>query len=174
MIFSVERDVKDGFSFDLTKLGKKVAEAVLREEEFPFLLEDASSAAEVSLLVTDDEGIRGYNASYRKKDTPTDVLSFPSVSYEEPALFLSLDEADGVYDPATGCYALGDIVLNAERVKAQAFAYGHSEKREAAFLIAHSMLHLIGYDHETKADAARMEAKQEAVLHRLKITRDAE
>lgn len=173
MIFSVEREVKKRFLFDLTKLGKKVAEAVLRDEEFPFLLSDASSAAQISLLLTDDEGIRTYNASYRGKDTPTDVLSFPSVEYDKPADFLRLDAEEGVYDPETGCYVLGDIILNADRVTAQAFAYGHSEKREAAFLIAHSVLHLIGYDHVTKAEASVMEQKQEAVLNRLKITRDA-
>lgn len=174
MIFSVEREVKAEFSFDLTKLGKKVAEAVLREEEFPFLAPDASSAAQISLLLTDDEGIRGYNASYRGLDAPTDVLSFPSVTYERPADFLALDAAEDVYDHDTECYALGDIVLNADRVRSQAMSYGHSVRREAAFLIAHSVLHLIGYDHETDAEREVMEQKQETVLNRLKITRDAE
>lgn len=173
MIFSVEYEVKNRFSFDLTKLGKKVAEAVLREEEFPFLLPDATGAAQISLLLTNDAGIRSYNARYREKDAPTDVLSFPSVTYERPADFLILDQEEGVFDHTTGCYALGDIVLNADRVTRQASDYGHSEKREAAFLIAHSVLHLIGYDHESSAEAAVMEQKQETVLNRLNITRDA-
>ena len=171
MIFSVERQCEERFSFDLTKLGKRVMKAVLLQEGFPYLDENGDPAAEVDLLLTDDEGIRAYNAQYRYKDAVTDVLSFPSAEFTSPCTYEVLEE-EGAYDASADCYQLGDIVLNLHRVREQAKRYGHSEKREAAFLIAHSILHLIGYDHESKAEAQRMEEKQEAVLQKLKITRD--
>ena len=169
MIFSVEHEVKAEFSFDLTKLGKKVAEAVLREEEFPFPAPDASSAAQISLLLTDDEGIRGYNASYRGLDAPTDVLSFPSMNFTDGEGSVTPFDID----PNTGYVYLGDIVISVPKARAQAESYGHSLKREIAFLAAHSCLHLIGYDHEDDGGAKKMEALQEAILTKLGITRDA-
>ena len=108
----------------------------------------------VSVLITDNEEIQGLNLEYRQKDAPTDVLSFP--------LF---DENGNLDDEE-----LGDIVISLERAKAQAEEYNHSLKREVAFLTAHSMLHLLGYDHENGEQ--EMYVKQDEILNELEITRD--
>ena len=108
----------------------------------------------VSVLITDNDEIQGLNLEYRQKDAPTDVLSFP------------LFDEDGNLDEEE----LGDIVISLERAKAQAEEYNHSLKREVAFLTAHSMLHLLGYDHENGEQ--EMYIKQEEILNQLGITRD--
>ncbi len=108
----------------------------------------------VSVLITDNDEIQGLNLEYRQKDAPTDVLSFP------------LFDEDGTLDEEE----LGDIVISLERAKAQAEEYNHSLKREVAFLTAHSMLHLLGYDHENGEQ--EMYIKQEEILNQLGITRD--
>ncbi|MHB1151813.1 MAG: rRNA maturation RNase YbeY [Eubacteriales bacterium] len=112
--------------------------------------EDYRGKAEVSVTLTDDEKIRTLNREYRGKDMPTDVLSFPM-------------EARGL---------LGDIVISLERAAYQAELYGHSFERETAFLTVHSMLHLLGYDHETSdEDQHNMFSRQDDILNRLKIKR---
>ena len=108
----------------------------------------------VSVLITDNEEIHGLNLEYRGKDAPTDVLSFP------------LFDEDGNLDEEE----LGDIVISLERAVAQAEEYNHSLKREVAFLTAHSMLHLLGYDHENGEQ--EMYVKQDEILNELGITRD--
>ena len=108
----------------------------------------------VSVLITDNEEIHGLNLEYRGKDAPTDVLSFP------------LFDEDGILDDEE----LGDIVISLERAVAQAEEYNHSLKREVAFLTAHSMLHLLGYDHENGEQ--EMYVKQDEILNELGITRD--
>ena len=107
-------------------------------------------------------------------DRVTDVLSFPMHEYDTPGDFDELDP-DGFddFDPETGNLLLGDIVLCIPRVKSQAEEYGHSTLREFAFLIAHSALHLIGYDHMDPEGEQEMQEKQKAALDGLGITRDA-
>ena len=135
-------------------------------------IENCPYEAAVNLLITDDAGIREYNKNYRDIDSETDVLSFPNLEFETPGDFSGVEErvAD-CFDPDSGELVLGDIILNVTRVKEQAAAYGHSELREYAFLIAHSLYHLCGYDHMEPEEAALMEKKQEAVLQALSITR---
>ena len=108
----------------------------------------------VSVLITDNDEIQGLNLEYRGKDAPTDVLSFP------------LFDEEGILDDEE----LGDIVISLERAAAQAEEYNHSLKREVAFLTAHSMLHLLGYDHENGEQ--EMYVKQDEILNELGITRD--
>lgn len=128
--------------------------------------------AEVNVLLTDNEGIREINREYRKMDSPTDVLSFPMTDYEAPSQFDFLENCENdCFNPETGELILGDIVLSVDKIKEQAYNYGHAEKRELAFLVAHSMLHLFGYDHESKEEAAVMEAKQNEILNKLNIRR---
>ena len=148
-------------------MAKTVASKVLEEE-------GCEHEVEISLIITDDEGIREMNNEFREIDKPTDVLSFPNVSYETPGDFSVIDGEQQVdlLNPDTGNIMFGDIVINENRVRSQAKEYGHSEKREFAFLIAHSMLHLCGYDHMEPEEAAVMEAKQENILNLLGITRD--
>ncbi len=162
----VENEAAQSFAFDEEELLSRVMEAVLDAENCPY-------EATVNLLVTDGAGIREYNKNFRKTDAETDVLSFPNLDFEKPGDFSDVEknEAD-CFDPDSGELVLGDIILNAARVKSQAKEYGHSELREFAFLLAHSLFHLCGYDHMEKAEAAVMEEKQEAVLFSLGITRE--
>jgi len=162
----LENETETVFDFDTEKTALAVIEKVLETEKCPF-------DAEVNLLITNNEGIRGYNASMRDIDRPTDVLSFPGLFFEEPSVFWIPEEEKADYtNPENGCIVLGDIIISAEKVLSQAEEYGHSIKREFAFLVAHSMYHLCGYDHMTPEEAAVMEAKQEAILAILQITRD--
>lgn len=136
--------------------------------------EGCSDDAYISLVLTDNDGIRQINRMHRDIDSATDVLSFPAVDFETPADFESIDD-DSYFDPDTDELVLGDIVISLEKVTEQAKAYGHSQVREFAFLIAHSVLHLIGYDHEASVeDDLDMQARQEKALAELGITRDAQ
>ncbi|WP_026525692.1 rRNA maturation RNase YbeY [Butyrivibrio sp. MB2005] len=167
MIFFVENETDAKFDFDIEEVAKSVAEMALKKENCPF-------DVQLSLLITDDEGIKEMNRDFRGIDAPTDVLSFPNISYEQPGDFetaLGEQEVD-ITDPDSGLIVLGDIVINENRVREQAAEFGHSEKREFAFLVAHSMLHLCGYDHMEEDEAKVMEEKQEKVLEALSITRD--
>ena len=150
---------------DTKSLAKKVIEAALDYEGCPY-------EAEVSLLLTDNDGIRQINREYRRIDRETDVLSFPMLEYESPSDFTCAEmEVGSCLYPETGELVLGDIILSMEKVQEQAKKYGHSEEREYAFLITHSMLHLFGSDHMEPEEARVMEDKQNAILHSLNILR---
>lgn len=139
----------------LRLLVRKCCQAVLVSENF-------DKSAEVSVSFVDNSEIRRLNRLYRDKDKPTDVLSFP------------LGE-NGVYDVnnETGAVLLGDVVISIETAIKQAKMYNHPLEREVGFLTVHSMLHLLGYDHETSPlEAERMHEKEEMVLERLGVTRD--
>ncbi len=167
MIFCVENEVNASFDFDIEELAQTVAQAVLTEEKCDY-------EVEINLIITDDEGIQEINKEFRQIDKPTDVLSFPNVSYDEPGDFSVIEGEQKIdlLNPDTGNISFGDIVINENRVRSQAVDYGHSEKREFAFLVAHSMLHLCGYDHMEEDEAAVMEKKQNDILNKLGITRD--
>lgn len=119
--------------------------------------------AELSVTLTDNENIRVMNNEHRGIDRATDVLSFPMG-----------DENGFDTDPETNAIILGDIVISMERAKEQAEEYGHSFRREFAFLLMHSMFHLLGYDHVNSEEEERvMFGKQEKVLEKLGITRES-
>ncbi len=142
----------------------------LLKEVIPAALsaEGLEAPCEVNVLLTDDEGIRGINLEQRGVDLPTDVLSFPMFS-------LRPGEHPTEADLETGLIPLGDMVLSLDRVQAQAREYGHSPKREAAYLAVHSILHLLGYDHLDEGPMkARMREREEAILKGLGIGRDQE
>lgn len=160
-----EKEVEVTFDFDAEALAKEVVEFALDHEDFPY-------EAEVNLTLTDNESIHEINKMYREIDRPTDVLSFPMLSYEVAGDFSHLEEDyDDNFNPDTGEIMLGDIVISVDKVKEQAESYGHSEKREYAFLILHSMLHLFGYDHITPEEAEIMEGKQNEILTKMNILR---
>ena len=162
----VENETEMTFPFDCREILESVMEEVLTSENCPY-------EAQVNLLITDNDGIQEYNRQFRDKDMPTDVLSFPMIPFRTEADFSVAEEAEADYfDPDSGELILGDIIISAERVFQQAESFGHSPKREFAFLTAHSLLHLCGYDHMVSEEAAVMEKKQEAVLEKLGITRD--
>lgn len=124
--------------------------------------EQYNNDVEVSVTLTDNENIQDLNLRFRGIDAPTDVLSFPLFDFEGETDEPPVDEIRNM---------LGDIVLNLERTRAQAEEYGHSFEREAAFLTVHSMLHLLGYDHETgEDDEADMRARQRAIMERMGLT----
>ena len=153
------------FAFSLKETAKQVMEEVLESEQCPY-------EAVVNLLLTDNGEIREYNRQYRGIDRETDVLSFPNLEYGTPADFgFAEEEQADCFDPDSGELVLGDIILSLDKVVEQAESYGHSRRREFAFLIAHSMLHLCGYDHVEEQEAAVMEEKQEKALETLGITR---
>ncbi len=124
---------------------------------------------QVTVTVTDDEGIRAYNRDYRQVDRSTDVLSFPLNDFYRGAPREPLEE---LLDPVTGLVPLGDMILSLEHARAQAAEYGHGLARECAYLTVHSMLHLLGYDHVDEGEEkAAMRAKEEEILARLSLTR---
>lgn len=168
MIFYIDKECDIKFLFDADAIAKAVVEMSLDYVKCPYDIE-------VSLLITDNEGIREYNRDYRNIDKETDVLSFPNVDFEVPADFSNVEaQFEDYFNPDSGNLILGDIIVSAQKVLEQAASYGHSEKREFAFLIAHSMLHLCGYDHMDDAERMEMEKHQEAILEILKIRRDME
>lgn len=161
-----EIDTRETFEFSMEAMAGKVITAVLDAEHCPV-------DAEVSFTVCDGDAIREMNREYRGIDRVTDVLSFPNLTFEAPSDFAQIAEDPyGCMDPETGRVFLGDIVLNAGRVREQAAAYGHSVLREFCFLIAHSTLHLCGYDHIEPSDAQTMEERQRVILDSMGITRD--
>lgn len=159
-----ENGIEMELGFPWQELAQRVVEAALDAEGFPY-------EADVSLLLVGREEMQEINRSQRGIDSPTDVLSFPMAQCPSPGDFSQLEGDPGSFHPDTGEALLGDIVLCVDKVIEQAFEYGHSQEREFAFLIVHSMLHLMGYDHGTEAEADAMEARQEAVLTSLGITR---
>lgn len=166
MTFFIENETDMQFDFDETALAKAVAAKALEYTACPY-------EVEVNMLITDAEGIRSFNQEYRGIDKETDVLSFPAVDYEDPADFSLVRANENSYiNPDTGELFLGDMMLCSSRVLSQAVEYGHSVRREFAFLIAHSMLHLLGYDHMTKEEEENMFSLQEKILEELGITRE--
>ena len=137
-------------------LVRRCCNAALVCENFPY-------DAEISVSFVDNEQIHELNAKYRNIDAPTDVLSFPLGENNE-------------YDrnEETGAMTLGDIVISIPKAVEQAERYGHSFQREVGFLTVHSMLHLLGYDHETdKLEALRMREKEEAIMKRIGLEESA-
>lgn len=151
MIYFENDQEKMQVSYKLKRLVRLAVEATLAYEEIKRPLE-------VSVTFVDNEGIRKLNRNYRKIDKPTDVLSFPLFDFEGDGDAMT-DELDDM---------LGDIVISLERAAAQAEEFGHSFEREVAFLTVHSMLHLLGYDHETsEEDELDMRRRQTAIMEML-------
>lgn len=122
--------------------------------------EGLTAPCEVDVLLTDDDGIHEINRELRQVDRPTDVLSFPEFELT-PGQLPGPEDAD----PGTGLIPLGDMVLSMERVAAQAREYGHSKRRELSYLVTHSVLHLLGYDHLDEGPMkAQMRAREEAIM----------
>lgn len=166
MTINIENESRTTFpGIALEELAERVIEAALDYEGCPY-------EAEISLLLTDNAGIREINREHRQIDRATDVLSFPMLEYDSPSDFSCAEAAvQGCFNPETGELLLGDIIISMEKVREQAKKYGHSEEREYAFLITHSMLHLFGYDHMKEEEAREMEDRQAAILGSLNILR---
>ena len=149
---------------DISEEVKKLVErAILHSLEY----EGCDFDAEISVTFVDNEEIRVINRENRDIDKATDVLSFPMLEFDENG-----DIIDSEYDMNEEFLMLGDIVISAERAREQSVEYGHSFEREIAFLVVHSMLHLLGYDHvNSKEEEKVMFGKQDEILTELGITR---
>lgn len=166
MTIQIEYETDKQLEIPYEHIVRDIIPAVLDYEKCPY-------EAEVNVLFTDNEAIREINRDYRQVDAPTDVLSFPMVEFEKESDFSHVEESvEDCFNPETGELLLGDIVVSVEKIEEQAEKYGHSRERELAFLIAHSMLHLCGYDHMEEDERARMERRQDEILTGLGITRD--
>lgn len=166
MTFYIENEAEENFPFSVEDTVKAVCEAVLDAEKCPY-------EVQINVVLTDNARIREINKECRGIDRETDVLSFPNLDFETEGIFVIDEENEADYfDPETGELILGDIMISVDKVKEQAESYGHGVKREFAFLVAHSMLHLCGYDHMETEEAAVMEKKQEEILTGLGITRE--
>lgn len=154
-LFSNEQD-KINVDDELCGLIKQCCEATTENR-------NVSKPCEISVTFTDNEGIHALNLSARGIDRETDVLSFPIMDYDENYV--------PVYEELTqdGMYILGDMVISLEKAQEQAQQYGHSFKREVAFLCVHSMLHLLGYDHIE--DEQPMFSLQDEILNKMEIKR---
>ncbi|ADD02196.1 protein of unknown function UPF0054 [Thermoanaerobacter italicus Ab9] len=144
---------------NLEELVKKVIKTVLKVEE-------VIDNVEVSVSFVDNEEIRKLNKYYRGIDKPTDVLSFPLAEFEE-----TYDKIEKIDQESEEVQPIGDIVISLEKALEQSMEYGHSFEREVAYLTAHSMLHLLGYDHQTEEERKIMRQKEEEIMARLNIRR---
>lgn len=165
MTLTVENDSAVSVDFDIEDVFLDVFGEACDQASCPY-------EAEVFVRLVDDDEIRAANSRFRGIDSATDVLSFPLVEYESPADFSDFDRREELFNPDTGQLMLGDVLISLETAKRQAGDFGHSLKRETAFLFAHSMLHLFGFDHMDDDERRVMEKKQEEILSALGITRE--
>lgn len=165
MTLEIEYEAEKKLDLPVEEIITAVVEEALRYEECPYDIE-------LNVLLTDNAAIHEINREQRSIDAPTDVLSFPMLEYAAPADFSRVeDSVEDCFNPETGELLLGDIVISVDKVLEQAESYGHSVKRELAFLTAHSMLHLFGYDHMEEEERMVMEQKQREILENLSIGR---
>lgn len=164
--------IENELKYDIPERFKEVVNEII-EAALDYI--DCPYECELNVIFTDNEGIHEINKEFRDIDAPTDVLSFPMIEYEKPGSFDNLEEASFDYfNQDSGELMLGDIILNVDRIKSQAEEFNHSIYRELAFLTAHSMLHLFGYDHMEEEERMVMEKKQEEILNMKGYTRDYE
>lgn len=164
MTVNIDYETEKELGIDYAALANQVADKVLAMERCPY-------DAQINLVLTDNEEIKRVNTEFRNIQAPTDVLSFPMIPFEMPGDYDIVEEDESYFDLDTDELLLGDIMISVDKVFAQAEEYGHSVKREFSFLVAHSMLHLLGYDHMTPEEASVMETKQAKALEELGITR---
>lgn len=166
MTVNIENEYLCEISMDYLHIIHDIVDAAINYVKCPYDIE-------VNVLLTDNEGIQEINRDNRGIDRPTDVLSFPMIDFQIPEEFALVEEhPEEYFDQDTGALNLGDIVISMDKVYEQAREFGHSPERELAFLVAHSMLHLSGHDHEEEAEQLIMEARQEEILQSKGYTRD--
>ena len=167
MTVLLENEVDFSFEIEYEKIAEEVIKAALDYVECPY-------ECEVNVLLTDNAGIQETNNMMRNIDAATDVLSFPMIDFTKEADFSIAEDDISLFNASTGELLLGDIMISLEKVKEQAAQFNHSVTREYAFLIAHSMLHLSGYDHMEENERIRMEQMQEDILQQIGYTREIE
>lgn len=168
MTLYLEKETKEELTLDVEAVAKDVIGAALAYYRCPY-------EVCVSVYLVDEETIRNANRETRGIDSITDVLSFPNIPFGKEADFTVLEEDGSHYayfDPDTEELILGEIMICQKKMVEQAGQYGHSVLREYAFLLTHSMLHLLGYDHMEETQRLRMEEAQRLILEQLSITRE--
>lgn len=165
VIISNEIGLEQAVLEPLTALIIRCAQATLEQEHAP-----ENCAVDVTLV--DGDTIRAINAEHRDKDAVTDVLSFPMLEFYNGQ---APEDVELERDPGDGSLFLGDMILNYQRAVEQAQEYGHSPQRECGFLTVHSMLHLLGYDHErSEEERVLQRTREESVLTGLGLLRTTE
>lgn len=167
MNIQIEKETDFDLNLDYEKIINEIVNEALDYMKCPYEIE-------LNIVLSDNEGIHQVNLEQRGIDTPTDVLSFPMLNYETAGDFSFLEREEEIYNfnVDTGELLLGDIMISLEKVREQAKEYNHSEKRELAFLVAHSMLHLFGFDHVKDEERVEMEQMQEEILQNKNYRRD--
>ncbi len=166
MTVNIENEYLCEISINYRSIIQEVVEAAVSYVNCPYEIE-------VNVLLTDNDSIQEINRENRGIDRPTDVLSFPMIEFTMPEDFALVEaHPEKYFDQDTGELNLGDIVISMDKVYEQAREFGHSPERELAFLVAHSMLHLSGHDHEEEAERLLMEEKQEDILKQKGYTRE--
>lgn len=165
MIEIDNRQNKIDFTEEMKILINEAVECTIKYENF-------NKPYELSIIVTDNNEIREINKQFRGIDKETDVLSFPMLDfdegyYEDGEVEIDIEDIN----PESGAVVLGDMIISLEKAKEQSIEYGHSFERELAFLVVHSMLHLLGYDHEEEEDRIIMRQKEEEILNNLGLSR---
>ena len=161
----IENEYGKNIDIDYNTIIKKLVEEAIDFVKCHF-------ECEVNVTIVDNDSIKEINKAQRDIDKETDVLSFPLIDYDSPADFTNVEDDINYFNPDSGELMLGDIVISYDRVISQAYEYNHSKVREIAFLTAHSMLHLFGYDHIKEDEREDMENKQNIILNNLGITRE--
>ena len=150
---------------DKKNLGHKKAASYIKEAiEAALLIEGFSDMAEVNVMLCDDERIKELNFRFRNIDKATDVLSFPMQEIDID----KLNSDNLIRNPENGALLLGDIVISLERCEAQAAEYGSCFKEELQYLTAHSVLHLLSYDHMNEGDKSKMRARERQIMKKLR------
>lgn len=165
MTLNIEyENIENKLDIDYKEIIKNTINEVIEYEGCPY-------ETEINVILTDNENIQEINNEFRNINKPTDVLSFPMIEYKKPSDFSELEKENDCFNPETGELVVGDIVISVDKVYEQAENYGHTIVRELAFLVAHSMLHLFGYDHIDEQERIVMENKQREILNNIGITR---
>lgn len=166
MTLNIEEEVSIPETLDYEAIIRDVIIAALDFEDCPY-------ETEVNVILTSNDEIAIINRDFRDIFKPTDVLSFPMIDYVAPGDFSILEDAsaEDYFNPENGELMLGDIIISIEKVLGQAKTYGHSIERELGFLVAHSMLHLFGYDHMEPEETEAMESRQRDILNRVQLKR---
>ena len=153
---------------------QSILSAIQKAADMCVSCEGINTSCSISVCLCDDETITEINRTYRETNRSTDVLSFPSVSYPSGKTAGSCKALlQQEYDDTTGTCFLGDLFISVPHVKAQAKEYGHSELREAAYLLVHGICHLMGYDHIDPEDRKKMRAMEERILDAVSVTRES-
>lgn len=158
---------------DKIEINEKLEETIMEIVQYTLKEEEVHIPCEISVIFVDNEGIREINNDMRHIDKVTDVLSFPMLEYEEHKVFkeLYLDYKFSPTDLNEGNLVLGDMALSLERALEQSVEYEHSFLREVCYLVVHSILHLLGYDHMEEEDKVVMRKREEEILNRFNINR---